>query len=118
MARAGISGFGIVSALGAGVAATRRGLFADDPKLPELPKGFATKLDLPVFEVEPPAGAPDDVGLPLKYLLFALDEALAAAKLTRENLRKLRVGLSRKSSGSIPRNVITVPSAVELISKA
>ena len=94
MARAGISGFGVVSALGAGVAATRRGLFADPPKLPELPKGFETKLDLPVFEVEVPAGAPEGVGLPLKYLLFALDEALAAAKLTREDLRRLRVGVA------------------------
>ena len=94
MARAGISGFGIVSALGAGVAATRRGLFADEPKLPELPKGFETKLDLPVFEVEVPDGAPDGVGLPLKYLLFALDEALAAAKLTREDLCRLRVGVA------------------------
>ena len=94
MARAGISGIGVVSALGAGVAATRRGLFADEPKLPELPKGFETKLDLPVFEVEVPAGAPDDVGLPLKYLLFALDEALAAAKLTHADLRKLRVGVA------------------------
>lgn len=51
MSRAGISGIGVISALGKNAAETRRNLFASAPvRLPEPPRRIETKLALPVFE--------------------------------------------------------------------
>ena len=94
MSRAGISGVGVVSALGDNAEATRSALFAPSPRLPEAPRRIATKLELPVFEIPLP---PDETGLPslpLRFLLHALNEALADAELTREDLRSRRVGIA------------------------
>ena len=94
MSRAGISGMGVISALGDGIAATRNALFSASPRLPEAPRRFDTALTLPVFEIPiPPDGGPD-TGLPVRFLLHALDEALAGARLTRDELRKRRVGIA------------------------
>ena len=93
MSRAGISGMGVISALGDGLEATRKALFGSAEPVPRLPRRFETALDLPVFEIPDPAPA-GDIGLPLRFLLHALDEALAAAKLTRETLRTMRVGIA------------------------
>ena len=94
MSRAGISGAGVISALGDNAERTRSALFSPSPRLPEVPRRIATKLALPVFEIPLP---PDRAGLPslpLRFLLQALDEALADARLTREDLRSRRVGIA------------------------
>ena len=93
MSRAGISGVGVISALGDGAAATRDALFSPSPRLPEAPRRIATKLDLAVFEIPVPE-MPEIPGIPLRFLLRALDEALADAKLTREELKNRRVGIA------------------------
>lgn len=93
MSRAGISGMGVISALGDGLEATREALFAPAEPLPNLPRRFETALKLPVFEIADPAPA-GDAGLPVRFLLHALDEALKTAKLTREMLRTMRVGIA------------------------
>ena len=93
MSRAGISGMGVVSALGDGAEATGRALFAASPRLPENPRRISTRLELPVFEIPIPE-MPEIPGLPLRLLLHALDEALADAKLTRAELRSRRVGVA------------------------
>ena len=93
MSRAGISGVGVVSALGCGAAATRSALFSPSPQLPEAPRRIATKLDLTVFEIPVPE-MPEIPGLPLRFLLRALDEALADARLTRDDLKTRRVGIA------------------------
>ena len=55
MARAGISGIGVISALGGDVPETMRRLFAPEPeRLPEPPRRFETQLELPVFEIAAP----------------------------------------------------------------
>ena len=92
MSRAGISGMGVISALGDGLETTRQALFAAEP-LPNLPRRFETALKLPVFEIPEPAPV-GDAGLPVRFLLHALDEALEDAKLTREMLRTMRVGIA------------------------
>ena len=93
MMRAGISGIGIISALGRNAAETAVALYADTPKLPALPTRFETKLSLPVFEIpDPEPGAP--TGMPLHFLRAALKEALGHAKLTPEMLRSRRVGIA------------------------
>ena len=92
MSRAGISGMGVISALGDGLETTRKALFAAEP-LPNLPRRFETALKLPVFEIPEPAPV-GDAGLPVRFLLHALDEALEGAKLTREMLRTMRVGIA------------------------
>ena len=94
MSRAGISGVGVISALGDSAETTRSALFAPSPHLPETPRRIATKLELPVFEIPLP---PDETGLPslpLRFLLHAFNEALADARLTREALRSRRVGIA------------------------
>lgn len=93
MSRAGISGVGVISALGDGAEATRSALFSPSPRLPEAPRRIATKLDLPVFEIPVPE-MPEIPGLPLRFLLRALDEALADAELTRGELKNRRVGIA------------------------
>ncbi|MBQ9335738.1 MAG: beta-ketoacyl-[Lentisphaeria bacterium] len=93
MAQAGISGIGVISALGRNAAETASALYADPPKLPALPTRFETKLSLPVFEIaDPEPGAP--CGMPLRFLRAALAEALAHAKLTPEMLRTRKVGIA------------------------
>ena len=94
MSRAGISGMGVLSALGDGVAATRSALFAASPRLPEIPRRFETALKLPVFEIPIPPGGETDAGLPVRFLLHALDEALTSARITRDELRTRRVGIA------------------------
>ena len=64
MSRAGISGMGVISALGDGLETTRKALFAAEP-LPNLPRRFETALKLPVFEIPEPAPV-GDAGLPFK----------------------------------------------------
>ena len=58
MSRAGISGMGVISALGDGLETTRKALFAAEP-LPNLPRRFETALKLPVFEIPDPTPAGD-----------------------------------------------------------
>ena len=94
MSRAGISGMGVISALGDGVENTRRALFSTSPRLPETPRRFDTALELPVFEIPIPPEGGADTGLPMRFLLHALDEALANARLTRGELRSRRVGIA------------------------
>ena len=92
MSRAGISGMGVISALGDGLESTRKALFGSAEPVPCLPRRFETSLELPVFELPDPAPG-GDAGLPVRFLLHALDEALGEAKLTREMLRTMRVGI-------------------------
>ena len=68
MSRAGISGMGVISALGDGLEATKKALFGSAEPVPRLPRRFETALDLPVFEIPDPAPA-GDTGLPLRFLL-------------------------------------------------
>lgn len=93
MSRAGISGMGVISALGNDLESTRKALFAPTEPLPHLPRRFETALKLPVFEIPEPAPV-GDAGLPVRFLLHALDEALKEAKLTGEMLRTMRVGIA------------------------
>ena len=93
MSRAGISGMGVISALGNDLESTRKAIFAPTEPLPHLPRRFETALKLPVFEIPEPAPA-DEARLPVRFLLHALDEALETAKLTREMLRNMRVGIA------------------------
>ena len=93
MSRAGISGMGVISALGNDLESTRKALFAPTEPLPHLPRRFETALKLPVFELPEPVPAVD-APLPVRFLLHALDEALKEAKLTREMLRTMRVGIA------------------------
>lgn len=94
MSRAGISGMGVMSALGDGVAATRSALFSASPRLPEMPRRFETALALPVFEIPVPRDGATGWGLPLRFLLHVLDEALENARLTYDDLRSRRVGIA------------------------
>ena len=97
MPRAGISGVGVISALGKNAEETRRNLFASVPvRLPAPPRRIETKLELPVFEIPVPEVDPADETLkfPLRFLLHALAEALADARISPEELRTRRVGIA------------------------
>ena len=94
MPRAGISGFGIISALGGNVPETECALFSGPTRLPMPPRRIETALKLPVFEIEVPEVPADVPGIPLRFLLRALDEALEDARLTRQDLQKRRVGVA------------------------
>ena len=93
MSRAGISGVGVISALGEGAERTRSALFAPSPRLPEIPRRFDTRLTLRVFEIPVPE-IPEIPGIPLRFLLRALDEALVDARLTEAEMRSRRVGIA------------------------
>ena len=93
MALAGISGAGVISALGHDLEATRSALYADDPVLPKPTARLETKLDLPVFEIEIPFWE-ETPRLPLRLLLTALEEALKNAKLTPDMLKQRKVGIA------------------------
>ena len=96
MPRAGISGSGVISALGRNAKESVAALFSDaSPTLPLPPRRFETELELPVFEVDPPVlPGEGELGLPLRFLLLALREALADARLTPEELAARRVGVA------------------------
>ena len=79
MSRAGISGMGVISALGDGLETTRKALFAAEP-LPNLPRRFETALKLPVFEIPEPVPV-GDAGLPVRFLLRPLSLQQAPAPL-------------------------------------
>ena len=93
MSLAGISGTGVISALGRNCEETRTALYAADPVLPFQPRRLETELKLPVFEIPVPDGHPE-LGLPLRFLLEALDEALKNAALTPGKLNRYRVGIA------------------------
>lgn len=90
MASAGISGMGIVSAIGNNVAETAARLYDADPVLPQQPARITTGLRRPVFEVSTDA----EHRIPLTFLMQALTEALADARLTPEILKTKRVGVA------------------------
>lgn len=90
MARAGISGIGLISALGCNSLETAKNLFSMSPKLPAPPKRIRTGLTRPVFELE----TETERQIPLMFLLKALQEALEQAKLTKEYLQQKRVGIA------------------------
>jgi len=96
MPRAGISGYGVCSALGRNAQESAANLTAArSPVLPAPPRRFETKLDLPVFEIDlPVAPGEEELGFPLRFLLHAFREALARARLTPEELPALRVGVA------------------------
>ena len=93
MSQAGISGIGIISALGRNAEETRSALYASRPVLPQLPVRFETQLTLPVFEIGIPE-SDEPLGIPLRLLLAALEEALHNARLTLEQLKRFRVGVA------------------------
>ena len=93
MSLAGISGAGVISALGRNIEETRTALYADDPVLPQLTRRLETKLQLPVFEIPVPE-ADSNLGLPMRFLLTALAEALKNASLKLEMLKQRRVGIA------------------------
>lgn len=91
---AGISGAGIISALGNDISATLNNLYGTNPVLPELSSRVETTLQLPVFEVNgilPEAGLPG--GFTMQLIQIALAEALDNAKLTFKDLQNRRVGV-------------------------
>ena len=108
MSCAWISGVGVVSALGGNAAETAAALFAPEPRLPELPRRVRTELSLPIFELPDPDDVPGSLGLPLKFLLRALKEALQSAGLTPEDLRKMRVGIAVGTTGGCQFDDISV----------
>ena len=93
MSLAGISGAGVISALGRNTEETRTALFAEDPVLPQPTRRLETKLKLPVFEIPVPEGH-EELGLPLRFLLAAVSEALKNATLTPEMLKSRKVGIA------------------------
>ena len=88
MTTAGISGIGVISALGRNAEETRSALFSGEHVLPVPPTHFKTKLSLPVFELPEPE-FPKQAGVSLRLLLIALEEALADARLTPEEREAL-----------------------------
>ena len=89
-----VLGIGVISAIGANVAETRRNLYAETPRLPALPRRIQTTLPLPVFEVE--GVVPDETqpgGFTMQLLRIALEEALDNAGLTKETLKERKVGV-------------------------
>ena len=93
MSLAGISGAGVISALGRNMEETRTALFAENPVLPQPTRRLETKLKLPVFEIPVPEGH-DELGLPLRFLLAAVTEALRNAALTSAMLKSRKVGIA------------------------
>lgn len=96
MTEAGISGIGILSAVGSDLPETRANLWSDTPVLPRLPRRIETALKLPVFEVtspEKPADFPG--GHPLFFLMQVVNEALHHAKLdTPASRAGLKIGVA------------------------
>lgn len=90
MARAAISGIGLFSALGSNAAETAENLFSQTHRLPDVPRRIKTALSKPVFELP----TPSDRQVPLTFLLSALEEALADAGLTKEDLKHRKVGIA------------------------
>lgn len=90
MARAGISGIGLFSALGSNAAETAENLFSQSHRLPDVPRRIRTALSKPVFELP----TQSDRRVPLTFLLSALEEALADAGLTKEDLKHRKVGIA------------------------
>ncbi|MBQ7176277.1 MAG: beta-ketoacyl-[Victivallales bacterium] len=90
-----ILGIGIVSALGLNCVENRRGLYTQNPALPQLPTRFATELKKPVFEIK---GLPVEEGhlggYAVQMLDVALDEALREARLSKEALAGKTVGIA------------------------
>ena len=93
MALAGISGAGVISALGHNLEETRSALYGENPPLPKPADRFETKLNLPVFEIEIPFWQ-ETPSLPLRLLLTALSEALKNANLTADLLKQRKVGIA------------------------
>ena len=93
MALAGISGMGVISALGQNLEETLSTLYAENPALPKPTTRFETKLDLPVFEIEIPIWE-ETPSLPLRLLLTSLSEALKNANLTPAVLKQRKVGIA------------------------
>ncbi len=92
MALAGISGRGIVSALGRNLPETRHALFAPALPVPAPSRRIQTTLPLPVFELDWVETSPCPGGITMHLLQHALEEALAEADLTPEDLATARVG--------------------------
>lgn len=96
MTEAGISGIGILSAVGSNLPETRANLWSDTPVLPRLPRRIETELQLPVFEVsvpEKPADFPG--GHPLFFLMQVVTEALQNARLDTPAQRSgLKIGVA------------------------
>lgn len=91
---AGVAGMGMISALGATIADTRRELYADTPRLPTPPHRIATSLNLPVFEIPGLETVPPQPGgVSLHLLRHALRAALDDARLTTATLARHRVGV-------------------------
>ncbi len=90
-----VTGMGALSALGVGLAAARRGLYAPDIRAPRRTDRIKTTLELPVFEVEGVGPIPADTpgGRTVRLLEIALDEALDNAGLTAQMLARARVGV-------------------------
>lgn len=91
---AGISGTGMVSVLGNNISETVSNLYHSFPSLPALPVRVDTALLLPVFEVrgiDPEQGIPG--GFTMQLLRIALVEALEEARISLQNLSRLRVGV-------------------------
>ena len=89
-----VLGIGVISAIGANVAETRRNLYAESPRLPALPRRIQTTLPLPVFEVE--GVVPDETqpgGFTMQLLRIALEEALDNAGISKETLKTRKVGV-------------------------
>ena len=125
MARAAISGIGLFSALGSNAAETAENLFSQTHRLPDVPRRIKTALSKPVFELP----TPSDRRVPLTFLLSALEEALADAGLTKEDLKHRKVGIAigttvacqldnipfyeQLRNGSVPENrqITQLPSA-------
>ena len=108
-----VLGRGIVSALGTGVDPTRSGIRAGTAAEPALPKNISTELKLPVFEVD---GFGACAGLPggrcTAMLKKAIDEALAEAGISPEDLKSLRVGGAMGTTVSCQLNSIPFYAAL------
>ena len=89
MARAGISGIGIKSALGGNRTETLKNLFADFPALPGGTDRYQTELDLPVFTLPEKKDPEFFFEWPVYLLQHALEEALSHANLTLDDLKKM-----------------------------
>ena len=94
MARAGISGIGIKSALGGNRTETLKNLFADFPALPGGTDRYQTELDLPVFTLPEKKDPEFFFEWPVYLLQHALEEALSHANLTLDDLKNKRVGVA------------------------
>ena len=95
MARAGISGIGIKSALGGNRTETLKNLFADFPALPGGTDRYQTELDLPVFTLPEKKDPEFFFEWPVYLLQHALEEALSHANLTLDDLKWLYTAMTR-----------------------